>query len=635
MDIRRFLLDLGIRYKLIVAFSSILLLTVILVIVAINTSNNILEYTEINEKMDRLTLQILELKLAEKNFVEVGFKRDNFLTKGQSEDILHFEQNYIEMRTYLKQLKENHLLYYENIQEKLGAIETNLNNYNEDFGKLIEVLKDRGFKDYGVEGDLRDAIHRVEDTDFDYDKATMLMLRRHEKDFFLRKDLNYPKKFNQSIDLFIRKISEKKGAKSPRFLATQEKILKDLENYKNQFNYIVSLEQEIGLSNDSGLKGKIAATTSLIFPQITELSEVIKSLNRKLIDYRIIILFVLFFIQFLLGLILVLFYSNLLTRAITEIKNSMVSLSNGAFPNKLAIRTQDELGQTKIALNNLVDRIRTATNFAYELGHGKLKAKYDERYSNDVLAKSILALQDQLLLAEAEQQQINWVNQGIAHFNEILKDEPENVKTFGVNILNNLTNYMNVSQGALFLTQTEVAEEEIIYLERIATYAYGRKKFVRQKIEVGENLLGQCVLEKRTIHLQNLPEDYPHISSGLGESKPASVLIVPLKVREEVMAVLELSSFTEIKAHEISFVEKLSETLANVLLSRKISDQTHELLEESQNKTEKLLEQERELRQNSQELKIVQEKLNHQKRLMEMEIKSLKEQLSVVDKDHN
>lgn len=635
MDIRRFLLNLGIRYKLIVAFGSILSLTIILVVVAINTSNNILKYTALNEATDRLTLQTLQLKLAEKNFVEVGYKSNNFLTKTQSEDITNFQQTYANIRLSLSQLKTNHLLSGEEIQHKLEAIEANLGTYETDFLKLVELLKERGFKDYGVEGNLRDAIHNVEDTDFDYDKATMLMLRRHEKDFFLRKDLNYPKKFNRTIDKFIQTIQAKQNDKSPKFVQTQNKILKDLDNYKAQFNHIVELEQEIGLSNDSGIKGKIATNTALIIPQIEELTELIKSLNQRLINYGIIILFILFFLQLLIGSILVIFYSNLLTRAITEIKNSMVSLSEGEFPSKLIIRTEDELGQTKIAVNNLVDRIKTATNFAYELGQGQLQAQYDEKYANDVLAKSIIALQDQLRIAEAEHQQINWINKGIAHFNEILKDEPENVKMFGHNILYNLITYLQANQGALFLTEQDESKNEVMYLERIATYAYGRKKYIRQKIEVGDNLLGQCVLEKRTIYLDELPEGYPHISSGLGESTPRNVLIVPLKVREEVMAVLELASFHKIESYQISFVEKLSETLANVLLSRKISDQTKQLLEETQNKTEKLMEQESELRQNSQELKVVQEKLHHQKHLMEMEIESLKEKLSLVTKNHN
>ncbi len=626
MFLGRILLHLKIRFKLLVAFGSILLLSVGLIITATNAIHKILQYKAINEEVDGLNVQILKLNIAETNFVDNGFKRVTFLQSGQSQDLDNFYEALEKIQLILDDLKNPAILSDNQAHNQIIAIQRNLKTYEQVFTDLVEVLKERGFKDYGVEGALRDAIHRVEDMEFDYNKATMLMLRRHEKDFFLRKDLRYLDKFNGTIDNFIQTIQNKQLPNNPKLKEAQLEILDNLDSYKSKFNYIVELEKKIGLSKEAGLKGEINKIRALIFPEITRLNTLIKSLIQKLINYRIILLFTLLFLQLSIGLFLVIFYSNLLTRAIKEIKRSMVSLAEGHFPEKMTIRTRDELGQTKIALNNLIERIRTATRFADALGNGKLNEKYDEKFNDDVLAKSIITLKDKLKEAEKEQGKINWTNEGIAHFNEILKHEQDDVDLLGQKIIRNLIEYLNANQGALFLLKAE-GEQEQEFLERVATYAFNRKKFVRQRIYLGDNLLWQSVLERKSIFLKSVPQGYPQIVSGLGGATPESVLIVPLKVRDEVVGVLELASFEVWQDYQIAFVEKLSETFANVLYNKMINEQTHHLLNESQKKTEILTAQEEELRQNSEELRATQEELNRQKDSMQEEIERLREEL--------
>ncbi|MDX2301675.1 MAG: GAF domain-containing protein [Microscillaceae bacterium] len=622
--IRTLFLKLSIRYKLMVAFSSILFLSVVLIIIAINSNNQILKYRDLNEEIDDLQVLILSLNIAEKNFSENGFKNETFLKEGHSEDVLQFQGYYQEILRELNHVKSNPSLSDDLTINKLSSISQKLTVYQNDFNKLVEVFKERGFKDYGVEGQLRKAIHDVEDTPFDYDKATMLMLRRHEKDFFLRKDLKYLQQFNETIDKFIQTISQK-ATSSPAAAKTKQKIIKDLEEYKNKFNYIVELEKQIGLDERSGIKGKLFASRTLIIPQIEELNTLIKSYSSKLINNRLILLLGLFFFQLIIGVILIIFYSNLITRAIREIERSIVSLSNGIFPKKLAIRTQDELGHTKIALNNLVKRIKTATRFANNLGNGQLSEKYDEKFRNDVLAKSIIALQDKLFQAEEERQKINWVNQGIAHLNQIIQDEQENLRDFSLKILENLILYLNAQQGAIFLVRKEDNQE---FLERIATYAYGRRKYLRQVIEAGDNLLSQAALSKKSIYMTDLPEGYARISTGLGEASPRNIFISPLKVREEVMGIIELASFHIFESYHREFIEKISENIANILFNKQINEHTKQYLEESRKQTEMLLAQEEELRQSSAELKSAQEELESQKKSMEDEIRSLRKLLN-------
>jgi methyl-accepting chemotaxis protein len=93
-------------------------------------------------------------------------------------------------------------------------------------------------------------------------KASVLELRREEKDFFSRKTLKYSDKFNNKINntqLQINTLSEdfsEIGLSIPE-LTSMENIL---VQYQTQFTKVVTLQKKIGLNAKAGLYGKLRAT---------------------------------------------------------------------------------------------------------------------------------------------------------------------------------------------------------------------------------------------------------------------------------------------------------------------------------------------------------------------------------------
>ena len=159
----------------------------------------------------------------------------------------------------------------------------------------------------------------------------------------------------------------------------------------------------------------------------------------------------------------------------------------------------------------------------------------------------------------------------------------------------------------------------------MSTYAYNRKKYRQGIIHKGEGLVGQCWVEGETIFMTKVPDNYIRIESGLGDALPTCVLLVPLKVDDKVMGVLELASFQVFAPHQIELVEKLAESIASTVSTVRVNQVTASLLEEQSELMQNLRAQEEELRQNQEELMTTQEEMT--RRLEESE-------RTILQKDH-
>ena len=264
------------------------------------------------------------------------------------------------------------------------------------------------------------------------------------------------------------------------------------------------------------------------------------------------------------------------------------------------------------SVNSLIDGLNLTANFAKEIGRGNLSSQFEKLSENDVLGESLIEMKESLQEAKKEEEKRkiedakqNWATQGLAKFSDILRESAENLEDLSYSILSNLVKYIDANQGGLFIINEDDNKEK--YIELIGCYAYERRKYVEKKIAFGEGLVGRCVLEKETIHMTDVPEDYINITSGLGKDCPRSLLIVPLILNEEVYGVIEMASFKEFEPHVVSFVEKIGQSIASTISNVKINLRTAQLLEESRIQAEELAAQEEEMRQNLEELQATQE----------------------------
>ena len=227
--------------------------------------------------------------------------------------------------------------------------------------------------------------------------------------------------------------------------------------------------------------------------------------------------------------------------------------------------------------------------------------------------KLFKTLEENKLANEAEDKR-NWIAKGISEIGNLLRGEIDD--KFYQHLVSAIVNFMNVNQVGFYTVEEEEEDHNDgeKYIELKSCYAFDRNKFLKKKIEIGQGLIGQCYLEKERIYMKEVPESYINITSGLGDSTPKCILIVPLIHEENVQGVIEVASFNELKQHEIDFVEKLSETLASFIASNRINLKTKHLLEQSQQQSEQLRAQEEEMRQNMEEMQATQEEMHRKEK---------------------
>ena len=297
-----------------------------------------------------------------------------------------------------------------------------------------------------------------------------------------------------------------------------------------------------------------------------------------------------------------------------EITNVLMNLKKGDIQSakRLDFDKKDEFGDIAESANQLIDGFSNMSHFAREIGKGNLEVEYETLSDKDVLGNSILDMKSSLVVArdedakrKLEDQKVHWTNEGFAKFGEILRNNSEDNKEFYYTIISNLVRYVNANQGGLFLVNDDIEEDK--YIELVAMYAYERRKYVNKRIEFGENLVGQCVLEGESIYMTEIPQNYIRVTSGLGDANPSCILLVPLVFNEQVFGVIELASFSEIEPYQKTFVEKLGESIASTISTYKINLRTVKLLNDSKLQSEELAAQEEEIRQNMEELQTTQE----------------------------
>lgn len=328
-----------------------------------------------------------------------------------------------------------------------------------------------------------------------------------------------------------------------------------------------------------------------------------------------------------------------ITLPIKKITDNLKDLALGKVNKSMdfSVNTHDEIGQMSLALSASIKGIFEKTEFAKKIGEGNLDAEVTLLSEYDVLGKSLIEMRNNLRKADSddemrkrEEQKTRWINEGLAKFGEILRHNNDNLELLCDDVIKNLVWYLNASLGGLFMETDKDGQKTY---DLVSAFAYDRKRYLQKSYQEAEGLIGACAAERDVIMLNEIPQDYIEITSGLGDTNPNFLFLVPLINEEEVLGVIELASLHGLEEHEVRFVKELARSIASTLQTVRVNSLTNDLFNKSKQQAEIMSAQEEEMRQNLEELQATQEEATRKSYELEGLVNALNASLYVVEYD--
>lgn len=294
-------------------------------------------------------------------------------------------------------------------------------------------------------------------------------------------------------------------------------------------------------------------------------------------------------------------------------------VSTGNFNASLRRRVDKTLLPLVYSFNRVVNNFKNATHFALHIGEGKFDAPFQKAGEGDLLGEALIEMRNKLKKIHDEEEERRRQSRIRGEMGSLLRQyQRSDLKTLCDAFLSKLITILNLNQGGIFLIINE--ENAQPFLELISSYAYNKKKYIEKRLSINQGLTGQCLKEKNTIYLEEIPENYVYITSGLGQAVPKSLLITPIRANEKAIGVLEVASFHAMIQEDIQLVEVLSERLGGIIATIQTNEQTKKFLEEATRINTELMSKENLMRQNAEELSKTKEELS--KKLLEQQKES-------------
>ncbi len=208
-----------------------------------------------------------------------------------------------------------------------------------------------------------------------------------------------------------------------------------------------------------------------------------------------------------------------------------------------------------------------------------------------------------------EEEKLKFQATGLAKFSELISNNRNDLKKLGQSIICELVEYVGAHSGTIYIANENENGETL--LEMLSAYAPSVEQ-IKEKIHPGEGYVGACYKEGIVMEIDDIPETYAKITSGLGGTLPRYITFIPLLQDDEKLGIIEIASLKKIESYKLEFVKNLSRDVASSIAIKRANEKMQEMLERSRAQAEELQAQEEEMRQNMEEMQATQEELKRQ-----------------------
>ncbi|MHB1844890.1 MAG: HAMP domain-containing protein, partial [Deltaproteobacteria bacterium] len=252
---------------------------------------------------------------------------------------------------------------------------------------------------------------------------------------------------------------------------------------------------------------------------------------------------------------------------------------------------------------NLTTQVRAISDVASAVTKGDLTRAIDVEAQGEVL--SLKDTINQMIANLRDTTQTNkeqdWLKTNLAKFTAMMQGQ-RSLEALGELLMSELTPAVSSQVGTFFIL--EGAKSQTPNLKLLSSYGYKRRKRLASSFGIGEGLVGQAALERKSIVVSEVPDDYLSISSSVGEARPRNLVVLPVLFEGQVKAVIELGSFQEFSPVHLTLLEQLTLSIGVVINMISASRRTEELLLELQRSNVELESRSKELEDKASQLEV-------------------------------
>ncbi|GIO34221.1 hypothetical protein J2TS6_53620 [Paenibacillus albilobatus] len=205
------------------------------------------------------------------------------------------------------------------------------------------------------------------------------------------------------------------------------------------------------------------------------------------------------------------------------------------------------------------------------------------------------------------QKDLNWLNSNVRRITELLKGMSSRQQVSQA-FISEFTPILGGIYGAIYIHDEDKEPDKLVLN---GTYAHEGDLATKPSVAIGEGLIGQSGLDRKPI-MTTVPENYLAVTSALGESTPAHLMIQPILFEDELLGAIEVASFEPFSELQQKLLAQLADSLGIVINNINGRLRVEELLRESQALTEELQCQSEELQTQQEELRRTNENLEEQ-----------------------
>lgn len=342
----------SIKGRILLAFLTFCVLITPFVLFSISALQKINSGKKLKEQVAAFNVNRVKAYNRFSELIDTDTKLDSFYRHGSTSTQKEYEKLLASATSALHQIQVSNTTKDKIIERRLQNINSRLQQLKVHVDTVLQLQRKRGFKDFGLEGVMRSNIHRLEQDAEGISLAENLMLRRREKDFFLRNDPYYADLLNQEADSLIRRMSIDQ--------AVNTASIDILKAYKSSFNTIVLLENRIR-NQTSGLIQEIKSVNYQLDHEVDKLYKTV-NINLQLLTNRLRSYVILFFcITVLFAIFFIFAFSRHLSNPIQQLIDDMDDAAENNFKDNFTINTSinvKEINQLANTYNSLAEKIR-------------------------------------------------------------------------------------------------------------------------------------------------------------------------------------------------------------------------------------------------------------------------------------